>query len=148
MAIAHMWYCVIFTCQELCIAGKRHLQWATLAAGISVSPVQKESISSRTSKEKLQPVSLSPTLAQLMDMQLEPPSLCPLPSPQIKPPLFQTCGWKTLLDPFRLEVHNWKVILVTKRERQLFPSLKQSLRKQSSQNHTASSSLPTCPVKF
>lgn len=48
---------------------KRHLQWATLAAGTLVSSLfQEESISSRTSREKLQPVSPSPTLAQLMGM--------------------------------------------------------------------------------
>jgi len=49
----------------LCIR-KRHLRWAMLAAGTLVSPLsQKESISSRTPGEKLQPVSLSPTLVQL-----------------------------------------------------------------------------------
>lgn len=67
--------------------------------------------------EMLQPVSLSFHLAQLIDMRLQPPSLCLLPSPLTRPPAFQIYCWKTLLYPFRHKVHNWKVFLVTKWDR-------------------------------
>lgn len=89
-----------------------------LVAGALLSPLlQKEISSSKTSREMLQPVSLSLHLAQLMDMCLQPPSLCLLPPPQIRPPVFQIYSWRTLLYPFRYEVHYWKVFLVTKQDR-------------------------------
>lgn len=63
-----LWWRFVFTHQEVSeTRKKRHLQWATFAAQTLVCPLfQKETISSRISRQKLQ--SLSLLLAQLMDI--------------------------------------------------------------------------------